>query len=76
MSQCETERPSGRRCLAAETREYIVGCVHEHVRRKFVCDACAEEAGNGISICLPCDEGPGAHHCRLLLQPAVTELIP
>jgi hypothetical protein len=66
---CESRRGPEADCPNEATRQLVIGCVHEHVRSRLVCDDHAAMAEGGRIICRPCATGAEPHLCQVYPEP-------
>jgi hypothetical protein len=70
--RCETfKHGTDDRCPETTTSEYVIGCLHEHVRRACLCAGHVSQANRGINYCRRCHRGTEPHECRILAQPVM-----
>lgn len=65
--QCEVVRGGGlwrqARCTSSDTRRYMVGCIHEHIREVWACQPHATDPFLSCRLCGDHETAP--HECAV-----------
>lgn len=56
------------RCTRPAVAYLVVGCIHEHIMRGYLCDQHRTEALDGQMLCPPCWLSPDQHRCPALAR--------
>lgn len=72
-ARCEANNDALGRCEQPATRTVTVGCVHEHIVKRRVCERHADKTLSGGMFCRACRSGTNPHMCPLLGREALEE---